>query len=307
MLNFLNKNFTIKKYALLFVGVFFLSLFFVDKSFAQQVCVVESDCPNGYTCKIVTESGSEEYGGTCVTKFTPPGSRTAKEFQYCDSYVQCESGLICRNMSCTKKVAGETCSSVLECGVGLICDNAKCVVPSNSNEPPPDIAALKKQKLGQYCSEKTVETDCVKSQTGLECISGKCQEKFENPLPDSLSFPSATDLVPCGNTGLFQKQGKGACLPKEAFDCDKDSLACSGDLKEFIIKIIKFLLTISGVVAVVAIMIGGFWYMTAAGNEEQAEKGKNTLTNFFLGLVVILMSYALVTILNNLLTQAQVK
>jgi hypothetical protein len=300
MLNFLNKNFTIKKYALLFVGVFFLSLFFVDKSFAQEVCVDQNDCANGYTCSADDKSIT---GRSCIRNFTPP--TTANKGDRCGNGLICGSNLICRNNICTKKVSGESCNSVLECDEGFSCSNNKCTLITGTNELPPNINALKNQKLGQYCSERTVETDCVKSQTGLECVNGKCAEPFKNPLPSSVSIPPAAGLVPCSSPGLFQMDGKGPCLPKEAFDCNKDSLACSGDLKEFIIKIIKFLLTMSGVVAVVAIMIGGFWYMTAAGNEEQAEKGKNTLTNFFLGLVVILMAYALVTILNNLLTQGK--
>lgn len=67
---------------------------------------------------------------------------------------------------------------------------------------------------------------------------------------------------------------------------------------------INLLLGLSGVVSVIFLMLGGFWYLTAAGNEEQAEKGRKVLTNAIIGLVVIIMSFALVRIAINLLTSS---
>jgi uncharacterized membrane protein YwzB len=49
------------------------------------------------------------------------------------------------------------------------------------------------------------------------------------------------------------------------------------------------------VVAVLFIIIGGFWYMTSAGNENQARKGRDTLLYALLGTIVIIMSYVIVS------------
>ncbi len=65
--------------------------------------------------------------------------------------------------------------------------------------------------------------------------------------------------------------------------------------------VIELLLKFSAVVAVLFLMIGGFWYLTSAGNEEQSEKGRKTITSAAIGLVVILMAYAIVRITANLL------
>jgi hypothetical protein len=75
---------------------------------------------------------------------------------------------------------------------------------------------------------------------------------------------------------------------------------CSGSA--LMTTIINIALAISGTFAVIFIILGGFLMLTSAGNEEQAEKGRKVLTNAVLGLVVIIMSFALVKIITNLLT-----
>lgn len=67
--------------------------------------------------------------------------------------------------------------------------------------------------------------------------------------------------------------------------------------------VIERLLYFSGAVAVVTIMLGGFWYLTAAGNDEQAEKGRKTLTTSIIGLIVVIMAATIVRIVANTLTE----
>ena len=54
--------------------------------------------------------------------------------------------------------------------------------------------------------------------------------------------------------------------------------------------------------AVLFLIIGGFYYITSAGNEEQAEKGRKTLINSIIGLVVIILSYTIVRIVASTIT-----
>ena len=69
--------------------------------------------------------------------------------------------------------------------------------------------------------------------------------------------------------------------------------------------LIKFaidgILLFAGSVAVLFIMVGGFWYLSSGGNEETAEKGRKTLMNSIIGLVVIIMAYAVVRVIANVL------
>jgi len=66
------------------------------------------------------------------------------------------------------------------------------------------------------------------------------------------------------------------------------------DLIGIIFKIIQYVLAFVGVVAVVIIIYGGFLWMTARGNDEQVNKAKKVLVNGLIGLIVILLSYAIV-------------
>ena len=70
---------------------------------------------------------------------------------------------------------------------------------------------------------------------------------------------------------------------------------------DLILFVIKYLAMMSGLVTVVFIIVGGFMYVTSAGNEEQAEKGRKILVNSLIGLVVVIMAYSIVVILSGLL------
>ncbi|MCL5775237.1 MAG: hypothetical protein M1333_03440, partial [Patescibacteria group bacterium] len=56
-----------------------------------------------------------------------------------------------------------------------------------------------------------------------------------------------------------------------------------------------------GVIAVVFIIVGGYMYLTSAGNEEAAEKGRKVLTNAIIGLIIIILSAAIIRIVVNTL------
>lgn len=80
----------------------------------------------------------------------------------------------------------------------------------------------------------------------------------------------------------------------------KGGIASSLTASGLIINIIKVLLFLSGMVAVLFVIVGGFWYITASGNEEQAEKGKTTLVNAIIGIIVVVLSYVIVNVIVNL-------
>jgi|SRR3989344_1737066 len=74
----------------------------------------------------------------------------------------------------------------------------------------------------------------------------------------------------------------------------------------FILKIINIALAIAGLVAVLFLIIGGFRYITAAGNEETAEKAKKIILNAIIGIVVIILSFVIVRVISNALTTSSV-
>jgi cytochrome bd-type quinol oxidase subunit 2 len=64
---------------------------------------------------------------------------------------------------------------------------------------------------------------------------------------------------------------------------------------------INLFLGIVGILAVAFLIYGGFRYITSAGNEEQAEEAKKVIQNSIIGLVIIIFSYIIVTVIMNAL------
>jgi glucose uptake protein GlcU len=68
-------------------------------------------------------------------------------------------------------------------------------------------------------------------------------------------------------------------------------------------KVFTLLLGISGAIAVLFVLLGGFQYMTSAGNEKQAETGKNNVMYAIIGLVVVILAYTIVNVVVRLVTK----
>ena len=86
------------------------------------------------------------------------------------------------------------------------------------------------------------------------------------------------------------------------FRCqDAGGLNCeTTNVNDLIIRIIRILLGVAFAIAVLFLIIGGFYYMTARGNEEQSATGRQTVINALIGIVIIIMAYVLVNVIANL-------
>jgi hypothetical protein len=74
------------------------------------------------------------------------------------------------------------------------------------------------------------------------------------------------------------------------------------DPRQIAANVINIALACLGILAVVIILVGGFKWMTAGGNEEQVEEAKKILVAGVIGLVIILASWGIATfVLNSLL------
>ncbi len=155
---------------------------------------------------------------------------------------------------------------------------------------------------------KSCSPDC---EAGYSCniINGVCVKNASNPGtdPGSSNPGNQNPGTNPGTTGAVCKQGmcptglcevNGLCLPKSNFNT---GIAASDSLVDLLTKVIKFLLTFAGIIAVGVLVIGGFWYITSAGNEEQAEKGQKAITNAIIGLVVVVLAYTIVAIISSTL------
>ena len=107
-----------------------------------------------------------------------------------------------------------------------------------------------------------------------------------------------------GNTGTPVGCVSGTTLDTATGKCKIDNPApaylVDKDIKDFVVQVINVLLYFAGAIAVLLLIIGGFRYVTSAGNDESMEKAKKTITSAIIGLVIIIMAYAIVAVINNL-------
>ncbi len=74
-------------------------------------------------------------------------------------------------------------------------------------------------------------------------------------------------------------------------------------LENRISTIIRIILSFIGTIFIVLTFLAGSDWMQAAGNEEKVKKAKTTIRNLMIGLVLILMAYALSSGFSTLLTR----
>ena len=80
------------------------------------------------------------------------------------------------------------------------------------------------------------------------------------------------------------------------------------DVRTTISQIIKVAMGLLGIVAVVIILIGGFTWMTAGGNDEKVGEAKKWIFSGVIGLAIILSAYALASfVIDNLIKATDYK
>ncbi len=72
-------------------------------------------------------------------------------------------------------------------------------------------------------------------------------------------------------------------------------VAAAQTLTAVAMKVLNFLLSITGIIAIIMMVIGGFTYLTAAGDEGKSEVGKKIVTYAIIGVLVSLGSLVIVT------------
>ena len=77
-----------------------------------------------------------------------------------------------------------------------------------------------------------------------------------------------------------------------------------GSLRMAMTTIVNYFLFFLGLIATIMVIYGGFLYITSGGDDAQTEKGKNILLYAAIGIIIILISYALVNTLLGAGSQA---
>ena len=76
------------------------------------------------------------------------------------------------------------------------------------------------------------------------------------------------------------------------------------DPRAMVSQLINVILTLLGIVAVVIVLLGGFKWMTAAGNEDKVGEAKKLLGAGIIGLVIILAAWGISRFILNSLFEA---
>ncbi|MCF7846655.1 MAG: PKD domain-containing protein [Candidatus Gracilibacteria bacterium] len=112
------------------------------------------------------------------------------------------------------------------------------------------------------------------------------------------------DLVDDGLDGIFG-EGTGGPIPDGSFSLEgyeddfSSEISAHTSLRAYIRNVLNFILSFLGIIAIAVIILAGFMYVTSLGDDGQKDKAKKILQYAVIGILIILLSYALV---NTLLT-----
>lgn len=67
-----------------------------------------------------------------------------------------------------------------------------------------------------------------------------------------------------------------------------------GSLRQMVLRFVNFFLYFLGLVATVFVIYGGFLYITSQGDDGNVEKAKKILTFAAIGILIVLISFALI-------------
>jgi hypothetical protein len=145
------------------------------------------------------------------------------------------------------------------------------------------------------------------------CPTGTTEQGTKTPIPTNTTTPpsgtkpggtqsttsqsSSTSAVgDCGSG--FTPKGP-LCIPNNPFT--GNGIAASGSIGQLATSIISILLGLAGIVAVIFLIIGGYTWMTARGNEAQVVSGRKTVVNAIIGLIIVVMSYLIIQVITSFL------
>ncbi len=99
-------------------------------------------------------------------------------------------------------------------------------------------------------------------------------------------------------TGAMQPQPAYAAPVDVLQKCNDDSKVCKGvnknSLYGLMANVVNLLIVVAGIISVIMIIIGGIRYTTSAGDAGQAKGARDTIIYAVAGLVIAIMSFAIV-------------
>lgn len=286
------------------IGIFFIACA-ITFGFSSSVVfsaapTTEAECkalPGGncqkegavYNC----ESGETEYGSCgganpvcCVTKET------------CGSNNQ---------GACRYTIAGgcKSDESVLtNCSTNWSGQERKCCVPNTSGTPNSDTSCTSSCNGATCKARKAISTvGSTPCPTGFK-ENGTCNSKNSGEqvccIPSSCT-PSTTSSTTSSGSGSTSSSGSASLkyTPLENLPGFENQ---GGDFATYFGNLYKLALWIVGISALFMLVVGGFLYLSSAGNTALLGTAKKTIYSALIGLVIALVSWLLLDTINSDLT-----
>ena len=88
-----------------------------------------------------------------------------------------------------------------------------------------------------------------------------------------------------------------------ATNFQQDTGLGSRDPRAIVASVIRIILGFLGIVAVIIILLGGFKWMTAGGNEDKVAEARKLIVSGIIGLVIIMAAFGIAQfVINSLMT-----
>jgi len=88
-----------------------------------------------------------------------------------------------------------------------------------------------------------------------------------------------------------------------ALDINISNPIATSDFSVLLTNFLKWLLSVAGSLALLMLIVGGVFYVTSSGNDQRVETAKKMITWTLLGLILILASYSIIIVIDELLTK----
>lgn len=87
-----------------------------------------------------------------------------------------------------------------------------------------------------------------------------------------------------------------------AMDINITNPITTSDFSVLLANFLKWILSVAGSLALLMLITGGVFYVTSSGNDQRVETSKKMITWTLLGLILILASYSIIVVIDELFT-----
>lgn len=137
----------------------------------------------------------------------------------------------------------------------------------------------------------------ISSVTGESCATGYCcvtagsltgsTSSGASEAPTGSTSSSASE-APTGSS-TSDATGTGVHIPT----AEETGLSGAG-IQDILVNLLKWLLSIVGIIALIGFAISGVQYMIASGDDDMIKTAKSNMTNSIIGIVVVLASFVII-------------